>query len=170
MNQTYDDELLEMGEEEDTISNKYLTFTLGENSYGIPIAHVRDIIEMQKIAVVPDMPPYVKGVINLRGKIIPVVDMRLRLGMPFREYDNRTCIIVIELKNTLIGLIVDLVEEVLEILPNAIEPAPHFRGVEAQERYLKGIGKVGDKLKILLDVERVIYEEDIETLQKAGKP
>jgi len=166
---TYDDELLEMGEDEDTISNKYLTFTLGENSYGIPILYVRDIIEMQKIAVVPDMPSYVKGVINLRGKIIPVVDMRLRLGMPEREYDNRTCIIVIELRSILIGLIVDVVEEVLEILPSEIEPTPHFRGVEAQERYIQGIGKVGERLKILLNVERVIYDEDIDKIQQAGK-
>ncbi len=169
MSQTYEEELLEMGEDEDTISNKYLTFTLGNNSYGIPIAHIRDIIEMQKIATVPDMPSYVRGVINLRGKIIPVVDMRLRLNMPFREYDNRTCIIVIELKNTLIGLIVDVVEEVLEILPNNIEVTPHFRGIDAQERYLKGIGKVGDKLKILLDVEKVVYDEDMKTLQQAGQ-
>ncbi|URA10364.1 chemotaxis protein CheW [Thermospira aquatica] len=169
MSGIYEEELVDMGEEEDTISNKYLTFTLGDNSYGIPIAHIRDIIEMQKIATIPDMPPYVRGVINLRGKIIPVVDMRLRLHMPFREYDDRTCIIVIELKNTLIGLIVDVVEEVLEILPNNIEVTPHFRGIEAQERYIKGIGKVGDKLKILLDVEKVVYEDDLKTLQEAGE-
>jgi len=170
MSQTYEDDILETAEDEDTISNKYLTFTMGEHSYGIPIASVRDIIEMQKIAVVPDMPPYVKGVINLRGKIIPVVDMRLRLGLPPREYDNRTCIIVIELKNTLIGLIVDVVEEVLEIPPSAIEPTPHFRNVEAEERYIQGIGKAGDKLKILLNVERIVYDDDMSLLQRAGQP
>lgn len=168
MNHTYEEEWLEM-EEEDTISNKFLTFTLENNSYGIPITYVRDIIEMQKIAEVPDLPSYVRGVINLRGKIIPVLDMRLRLGMAFREYDNRTCIIVVELKNTLIGLIVDLVEEVIEIPPSAIEPTPHFRGVEAQERYIRGIGKVGEKLKILLEVEKVIYEEDMSTIQNVGE-
>jgi purine-binding chemotaxis protein CheW len=146
-------------ENEDTQANKYLFFRIAKESYGIGIRHVIEIIELQTISAVPDMPSYVIGVINLRGKVIPIVNLRLRFGMEIREYDDRTCIVVAEIDRILIGFVVDTVEEVLEIPEANIAPAPKFKTVSGKERYISGLGKVGELVKILLDVEKMVKDE-----------
>jgi Chemotaxis signal transduction protein len=152
-----EDALLEA--DEDTQADKYLCFRLGEESYGLDIRCVTEIIEMQRISAVPDMPKAVRGVINLRGSVIPVLDLRLRFGMPERAYDDRTCVIVSELRGLRVGLIVDTVEEVVEIPAGDIEPAPRMRTESGEARYISGIGKACEKVKILLDVDKVVGED-----------
>ena len=159
-----DDLLADDDENEDTQANKYLFFRIGKESYGIGIKHVIEIIELQNISKVPDMPNYVKGVINLRGKVIPIVDLRLRFDMEEREYDNRTCIIVTEVNQISVGCLVDTVEEVMEIPEKNIEPPPHFKTVSGRDKYISGMGKVGDAIKILIDVEKIVLDERLNTV------
>jgi purine-binding chemotaxis protein CheW len=154
-------------DDEDTQANKYLFFRIDRESYGIEIKHVIEIVELQRISAVPDMPSYVKGVINLRGKVIPAVDLRLRFGMEERPYDDRTCIVVSEIGGISLGFIVDTVEEVLEIPESQVEPAPRFKSVSGKERYIAGMGKVGAEVKILLDVENLLRDEDIRAASAA---
>jgi len=160
------DEMLD-DEDEDTQANKYLFFRIDRESYGIGIRHVIEIVELQRISAVPDMPSYVKGVINLRGKVIPVVDLRLRFGMEERAYDDRTCIVVSEIEGVSLGFIVDTVEEVLEIPEAQVEEAPRFKTVSGRERYIAGMGKVGEAVKILLDVEKLVRDEDMRAVEAA---
>lgn len=156
------DELLTDDEDnEDTQANKYLFFRIGKESYGIGIRHVIEIIELQTISLVPDLPDYVKGVINLRGKVIPIVDLRLRFDMEERAYDNRTCIIITEVDHILVGCLVDTVEEVMEILEKNIEPPPKFKTISGRDQYISGMGKVGDAIKILIDVEKIVRDENL---------
>jgi purine-binding chemotaxis protein CheW len=155
------DELLADDENEDTQANKYLFFRIDRESYGIGIKYVIEIIELQNISMVPDMPEYVKGVINLRGKVIPIVDLRLRFGMEERDYDNRTCIIVTEVDGILVGCLVDTVEEVMEIPEKNIETPPKFRTASGRNRYISGMGKVNDAIKILIDVEEIVRDESL---------
>lgn len=156
------DELLDDDEEnEDTQANKYLFFRIGKESYGVGIRFVIEIIELQTISSVPDMPQYVKGVINLRGKVIPIVDLRLRFDMEERDYDNRTCIIVTEVEHVLVGFLVDTVEEVLEIMEKDIEPPPKFRSISGSDRYISGMGKAGEAIKILIDVDKLVRDENL---------
>jgi purine-binding chemotaxis protein CheW len=155
------DDLLDDEENEDTQANKYLFFKIGKESYGIGIRSVIEIIELQNISEVPDMPSYVKGVINLRGRVIPIVDLRLRFDMKEREYDSRTCIIVTEVDRILVGCLVDTVEEVMEIPEKNIEPPPRFKTVSGRDQYISGMGKVGDAIKILLDVEKIVRDDNL---------
>lgn len=159
-----DEDLWGVEEDEDTQANKYLSFRIGKESYGISIRLIIEIIEMQKIIEMPDVPDFVKGIINLRGKIIPVIDLRLRFHFEGRPYDDRTCVIVIEVSGNYIGLIVDTVEEVVEITEKNIEHPPHFKGDKARDRYISGLGKIGDSVKILLDVNKILYDEDIKSI------
>lgn len=152
-------------EEEDTQAGKYLTFILGSESYGLEMRFITEIIRIQKITPVPDMPAFVKGVINLRGQVIPVMDVRLRFGMPARDYDDRTCIIVINVGAIAVGLVVDTVSEVTDIPDEQIEQPPQL-GTRASSRYILGLGKVKDEVKIILDAERLLREEEVETLEK----
>ena len=156
-------------DDEDTQANKYLCFRIDTESYGIEIRHVIEIVEVQRISEVPDLPPYVKGVINLRGKVIPVVDLRLRFGMSERVYDDRTCIVVSEIEGVTLGFLVDTVEEVLEIPESQVEPAPRFKSVSGQERYIAGMGKVGTAVKILLDVEKLVMDEDVRSVSATAE-
>jgi purine-binding chemotaxis protein CheW len=146
---------------EDTQANKYLFFRIAKESYGIGIKHIIEIIELQTISAVPDMPNYVKGVINLRGKVIPIIDCRLRFGMEEREYDDRNCIVVTEIDRVLIGFIVDTVEEVVEIPEKMVEPPPRFKTASGQNAYISGLGKIGEAVKILLDVEKIVQDQSI---------
>ena len=156
------DELLSDDDDnEDTQANKYLFFRIGKESYGIGIRYVIEIIELQTISLVPDLPDYVKGVINLRGKVIPIVDLRLRFDMEERAYDNRTCIIITEVDHILVGCLVDTVEEVMEILEKNIEPPPKFKTISGRDQYISGMGKVGDAIKILIDVEKIVRDEKL---------
>jgi purine-binding chemotaxis protein CheW len=158
-----DDTIVE-DDNEDTQADKYLFFRIGKESYGIGIRHIIEIIELQKISAVPDMPDYVKGVINLRGKVIPIVDLRLRFTMDERAYDDRTCIVVTEIARVRIGFIVDTVEEVMEISESNIEPPPRFKSASGKDRYISGLGKAGEAVKILIDVEKIIEDDDIRGL------
>lgn len=137
---------------------KYLTFALGHEEYGLEILQVREIIGLMEITAVPEVPEYVKGVINLRGKIIPVIDLRLKFEMQRVDYSNETCIIVLNVNSNLIGIIVDRVCEVLDIAQDSIEPPPNF-GSKTHTDFITGIGKIGDKVKILLDIERILIAD-----------
>lgn len=158
-----DDDLYD--EEEDTQKDKFLTFHLAGEDYGIEIAHVTEIIGIQKVTEVPDMPDFVKGVINLRGKVIPVMDVRLRFKLAARDYDERTCIIVVDIKGTAVGLLVDKVNEVVDIPPEQIEPPPMTRQSTAS-RFIQGIGKIGEAVKILLTIDRLLFDVELEPLSK----
>lgn len=145
--------------DEDTQKDKYLTFTLGEELYGIDIRAVIEIIGIMPITKVPEVPAYVQGIINLRGKIIPVVDMRLRFGQEYRPYSDRTCVIIISVNDVLIGLIIDGVSEVLTIPENSIVPPPELKSV--RNRYVKNIGKLSEeKVVLLLDWKKLFSTED----------
>lgn len=151
-----------------TTEGKYLTFTLADEEYGIGILKVKEIIGMIAITTVPQTPPHIKGVINLRGKVIPVIDLRLKFGLPDMEYTERTCIIVIEIAkengNILIGILVDSVSEVLNIKGADIEETPNF-GTSLNTDYILGMAKTGGKIKILLDIDRVMNADDIIALK-----
>ncbi len=151
--------------EEDTQKGRYLTFSLGKEAYGIEIMYVTEIIGIQAITELPELPEYIRGIINLRGKIIPVMDVRLRFKKEFREYNDRTCIIVVDIEEISIGLIVDSVSEVLTIGEENIVEPPRM-GKEPQNRYIKNIGKVGNDVKLLLDCETLFSEMEIEEIKK----
>jgi purine-binding chemotaxis protein CheW len=150
---------------------KYLTFTLAEEEYGIGILKIKEIIGMMAITTVPQTPKFVKGVINLRGKVIPVIDLRLRFGMESMDYTERTCIIVVEIDGTAgtvqIGIVVDAVSEVLNITGKDIEDTPTF-GTELNTNYILGMAKMEGGVKILLDIDRVLNDDEISVLEKAA--
>jgi len=147
---------------EETLKDMYLTFRLGDEDYALEIRYVTEIVGMQKITEVPDMPGYVKGVVNLRGQVIPVIDMRLRFNMADRKYDERTCIIVINLSSRQVGLVVDTVNEVRSIDEGHVSPPPKGAGTSCAQ-YIKGLGKVGEEVKILLDANRLLFEDEPST-------
>lgn len=152
--------------EEDTQKDRYLTFSLGKESYGIEVRYVIEIIGIQSITEVPEMPEYVRGIINLRGKIIPVMDVRLRFKKESKEYNDRTCIVVIDIKGTSIGLIVDSVSEVLTIPEQDVVDPPNMnKGLN--NRYIKKIGKVRNEVKLLLDCEKLLSEDELENIGEA---
>lgn len=149
-------------ETEDTQKGRFLTFVLGEESYGIDIKYVTEIIGLQPVTEVPELPEYIRGIINLRGKIIPVMDVRLRFKKPLREYNDRTCVIVIDIGDISIGLIVDSVSEVLTIPDEEIVLPPEVN--KTGNKYIKGIGKVGSEVKLLLDCNKILNEDEVENL------
>jgi len=152
-------------------AGKYLTFKLAKEDYGISLLKVREIIGMMPITSVPRTPEFIKGVINLRGKVIPVTDLRLRFEMPEIDYTDRTCIIVVEIQtveSTLqMGIVVDAVTEVLPVREEEIEPAPQF-GASVDTRYILGMANMDGAVKILLDIDRVMSSEEIAELEKAA--
>jgi len=148
---------------------KYLTFTIADEEYGIGILKIKEIIGMMSFTTVPRTPAYVKGVINLRGKVIPVVDLRLRFDMPAIEYTDRTCIIMVEIKTgngvVLIGIVVDSVSEVLNIKAEDIEDTPAF-GTHLDTSFILGMARIEKSVKILLDVDRLLSGEDVSALEQ----
>ena len=151
-------------------AGKYLTIALDNESYGIAVLKVREIIRMQKITPVPQMPEFVKGVINLRGRVIPVVDLRVKFGLK-AEFADRTCIVVVQVKlpsaqNVQMGLIVDSVEEVVTLTGAEIEPTPEF-GTRVDTGYLLGMAKVKGVVKTLLDIDRVVAPETVEQIARS---
>jgi purine-binding chemotaxis protein CheW len=150
---------------------KYLTFSLADEEYGIGILKVKEIIGMMSITTVPQTPEFVRGVINLRGKVIPVMDLRLKFGIDPIEYTDRTCIIVVEMSGdagTLqIGVVVDSVSEVLNIKTEEIEDTPTF-GASLNTEYILGMAKIEGGVKILLDINRVLKQEEIADLDEAA--
>ncbi len=155
----------EEDEDVDNQSNKYLMFHLGAEEYGIDIARITAIEELPQITAIPDMPDFVKGVINLRGKVIPAVDLRLRFGIEKREYDDRTCIVIVSVNESTLGLIVDIVSEVHEIKINDIGSPPAFKNTSGKEQYISGLAKKGEEVKIILDVEKIISNEEKAVLE-----
>jgi purine-binding chemotaxis protein CheW len=142
---------------------KYLTFSLSREEFGIEIRKIKEIIGMMTITSVPQTPGFVKGVINLRGKVIPVIDLRLRFGMEPAEYADRTCIIVVEMQNrtgVMVGLVVDSVSEVANIKGQDIEDTPLF-GNNLNTDYILGMAKIQGSVKILLDIDRVLSTVDM---------
>ena len=148
---------------EDTLRGRFITFAVDREMYGIEIRYVTEIVGMQPINSLPETPDHIKGVINLRGKIIPVVDMRLKFKKEPMPYNDRTCIIVIDTREIWAGLIVDEVAEVLAIDDEDIAPPPN-KGTGANCRYLSGIGKVGKEVKLLLNCERLFNGDEESTL------
>lgn len=150
-------------------TGKYLTFTLAQEQYGIGILKIKEIIGMMPITTVPRTPVFVRGVINLRGKVIPVIDLRLKFDMEKSDYDERTCIIVVEIDSdemtVLIGIIVDSVSEVLNIQKSDIEPTPGF-GSALDTDYILGMAKMDGGVKILLDIDKVLNTKEIKILNK----
>jgi purine-binding chemotaxis protein CheW len=150
---------------------KYLTFALAGEEYGIGILKVKEIIGLMQITTVPRTPGYVKGVINLRGKVIPVVDIRLKFGMEAMAYNERTCIIVVEIKNAErtipMGIVVDSVSEVLNVKAAEIEDTPNF-GSRLDTDFILGMAKTNGSVKILLDIDRVFQKEELAALARAS--
>ncbi|MBM2834205.1 MAG: cheW [Candidatus Brocadiaceae bacterium] len=146
--------------ETSSCEGKYLTFVLCGEEYGVEILKIREIIGIMNITPVPQVPGYIKGVINLRGKVIPVIDLRLKFGFQEAEHTNETCIIVMEVRNKLTGVIVDTVVEVINVDSGESEPAPHLgNGVDTE--IIRGMAKIKEKVKILLDIDKVLGSVEI---------
>jgi purine-binding chemotaxis protein CheW len=151
---------------------KFLTFVLGDESYGIPVLKIREIIRMTDITAVPRMPEYIKGVINLRGKVIPIVDLRMKFGLANVAATERTCIVVVQVtlangNSPQMGLIVDAVEEVLNINGSDIEETPDFGG-KVDTEYMIGMAKVRGAVKTLLDIDKIVSAESLVRVASAN--
>lgn len=162
---------LSSGSTREAREGKYLTFSLAGEEYGIGILKVKEIIGMMAVTAIPQTPAFIKGVVNLRGKVIPVIDLRLKFGMESIEYTDRTCIIVVEIRGKerkiQMGIVVDSVSEVLNIKPGEIEDTPVF-GTEVDTDYILGMAKAGGGVKILLDIDRVLSDRDFQEVAGAA--
>ena len=150
--------------------NKYVTFKSGNEYFGLKIEYVNEIIVYQEITEIPESDDYIKGLINLRGKIIPVIDVRIRFKQEPMEYTDRTCIIIVNVNDIVVGLIVEKIAEVVEIKEEDILPPPSIviGGEEkVQNKYVYAIGKVGDSVKLLVDPDRILKDEDIALMEQA---
>ena len=153
----------------DTQKGKYMTFKSGNEYFGLEIRYVNTIIQLQSVTKIPETEDYIKGLINLRGKVIPVIDVRLRFKQPELDYNDRTCIIVINVKSMMVGLIVEQIAEVVEIADDNILPPPTIgRGDKGHNKYVYGIGKVGDTVKLLLDPDKLLNDEDLSIVESAN--
>lgn len=160
-----------MGEEllEEGVNSRdmYMTFKTGDEYFGISINHVNEIVGMQPITKVPEVENYIRGLINLRGKIIPVIDVRMRFQLEPLPYTDRTCIIVINVKNTVVGLIVEKIDEVITVNKDNIIPPPSLsHSKNDSNRYVCGLAKTEDSVKLLLDPERLIRDEELAALKE----
>ena len=142
---------------DDTTKDQYLTFEIDGEEYGVSISDIKEIISICPITLVPETPEYVEGIINLRGDIIPVIEVRKRFGKPTKEYDSQTCIVVIEHNIYTIGLIVDSVKEVIYINSENVLPPPSAK-LSHLNQFVRNIGRVGDEIKLLLDLEKFLIE------------
>jgi purine-binding chemotaxis protein CheW len=143
--------------------NQFVTFSIGEETYGVEVLRVQEIIGMTQITHVPNAVSFMKGVINLRGAVVPVVDMRIKFGMSERGYDSFTVIIIVEVKGRLVGMIVDTVSDVANIPIESIQDTPHFTA-KIETDFIKGIGQLENRLVIILDVERIMTSDEIRSL------
>ena len=150
---------------EDTQRGRYLIFHLGEEIFGLEIKYVIEIIGIQSITKIPESKQYIKGIINLRGKIIPVIDMRLKFGKEEVDYTDRTCIVVVEIDSVFIGLIVDGVEEVLTIEDEEIS-APPSNKTGFENNYIKGISKINEKIQLLLECKKLLNTSELELIEE----
>ena len=160
-------EIESAAEEENLQKDRYMTFKCGDEYYGIGISYVEEITAIQPITEVPEMENFVKGLINLRGKIVPVIDVRLRFGKDEIPYNDRTCIMVINVKDTKIGLIIDSIAEVVTIPEAEVVPPPNMGGGTGADRFVYGIGKIGEDVKLLINPTKLIYE-NMENVEEEG--
>jgi len=158
-----DEKDIDINLQEDTQHGRFLTFTLDSEDYGIQIKYVTEIIGMQPISQIPEVPEYIKGIVNLRGKIIPVIDIRLKFKKDAVDYTDRTCIIVIDTGEISVGLIVDNVSEVITINDEEIAPPPDAK-TGIHNRYIHGIGRVGERVKLLIDCEKLFIEQEVDAI------
>lgn len=165
------DELLDLGySEAEEHKSKYMTFKSGNEYFGLKIQYVNEIIQIQAITSVPETEDYIKGLINLRGKIIPVIDVRLRFGQEPFTYNDRTCIIVIQYNEMIVGLIVEKIADVVEIKDSDILPPPTIsRSDQGNRKYIYGIGKIGDMVKLLLDPDKLLRDVDLTSVEQSNK-
>jgi purine-binding chemotaxis protein CheW len=152
---------------EDAQEGRFLIFSLDSEKFGVEIRYVTEIIGFQPITEIPDMPEYMKGIVNLRGKIIPVMDVRLRFRKEPKAYNDRTCVIVLDIRDISVGLIVDSVSEVLAI-PEQDMVEPPQMNKECENRFIKNIGKVGSEVLLLLDCEKLLNEEEVSAVTVTG--
>lgn len=150
---------------EDMQTDRYLTYCIGDVMFGIEMQYITEIIGMQKTTELPDMPDYMKGIINLRGKIIPVLDVRVLFGQALREFDDRTCVIVIDIAGAAIGLIVDRVSEVVSILSGDVSEVPKANKRQ-NSRFVKNIGKTENGVVLIVDCEKLLDDQEIELLSE----
>ncbi len=154
-----------------TETKQYLTFQLGDEVFGLDVAHVREILEFTRVTRVPRTPDYMRGVINLRGSVVPVLDMRLKFGLSRTEHTVNTCIVVAEVfledESVVIGALVDSVQEVFELEPAQIEPAPRI-GTRLNTEFIKGMGKRDDQFIMLLDIDRIFSSEELGAVLETG--
>lgn len=160
-----------MGEEfleevSDNQKGKYMTFRCGKESFAIEIKYVNEIIGMQNITAVPEVENYIKGLINLRGKIIPVIDVKVRFKQDPFEYTDRTCIIVVDVQSIVVGLIIESIAEVVNIEDKDILPPPAVGHSLEQNKYVYGIGKVGERVHLLLDPQKLIRDDEMDVLMQ----
>ncbi len=148
--------------------NQYLTFSLGEEEYGLEILKVQEIKGYSAITPIPNTPRHIKGVMNLRGTVVPVVDLRSKFSLPAVEYTKFTVIILATVGGKTIGLVVDAVSDVLEIPEDGIRPAPDM-GMRSDTRFISGMAEVGGKLAVLLDLDRLLNEDDVAALEAAAR-
>lgn len=152
--------------------NQYLTFILGGETYGVSILVIKEILEYNEPTTVPMMPDFIRGVINLRGSVVPVVDLSLRLGKESTAVEKRTCVVIIEINHDdermEIGVVVDAVNEVLDIAPENIESAPSF-GAKIRTDFIRGMGKIDDKFVVLLNIDHVLSVEELSILEQTGE-
>lgn len=144
--------------------NKFVTFKIAEETYGVEVLRVKEIVGMTEITSVPNSLHFMKGVINLRGSVVPVVDLRLKFGMGEKEYDSFTVIIIVEVKGKLIGMIVDTVSDVADIPFSTIQDTPHFTS-KIETDFIRGIGQMNEKLVIILDVDRILTTDEFKELE-----
>ncbi len=160
-----------MGETTTNALHQYLTFKLGEEVFALDIARVREVLEYTTATALPRSPEFVRGVINLRGSVVPVVDLRLAFGMTRTEQTVSTCVIIVEMEiggeRVVMGAMADSVQEVIELSPGRIEPAPRI-GVKLCNRFIRGMGKHNDRFVIILDSDRVFTEEEAALVHAAG--
>ena len=163
-----EDALLETEEGLSAIgTHQFMTFKSGTEYYGIELKYVNEIMGIQPITEIPEVEDYIKGLINLRGKIVPVIDVRTRFKQKPLEYNDRTCIIIVDVKGTVIGLIVETIADVVTIKDEDIDPPPAMGTGKVRNKYVYGLGKTGDSVKLLLNPEKLIRDEDIQAIEAA---
>lgn len=164
----FSDDLDSEEESEDSLDNKYLIFSLEDRDYGISVSYVTEIIGMQKISEIPEVPHYIRGVTSLRNRVIPILDIRKRFHMEEKEDGDRTCLVILQIRETPLALVVDNVREVIMIPLEDLEEAPMF-GEDPSGRFISSLAKVNNRVKILIDVEKLLKEEEFIKIQNIGK-
>lgn len=164
-----EEDLMDISEEDEAQKSKYMTFKSGNEYFGLKIQYVNEIIQIPSITAIPRTEEYIKGLINLRGKIIPVIDVRLRFKQEAFEYDDRTCIIVVMVDDVVVGLIVEQIADVIEIRDENILPPPKAgRGDRADHKFVYGIARVGNSVKLLLDPDKLLNDEDFAAIEQTN--